>query len=258
MSDRMMYVYGIARSGVELEAGASGLDGAPLRLVPLRDVAALVSDAPSDLRATRVRLLAHANLLSQVVVRTTVLPMRFGVVIAGESALRAKVLAPRYAIFDRLLRDLDGLVEFTVKAMYQRETVLREVLRENPAIRRLKERVASVHEAASYFDRISLGEEVARGVERKRVDDERRLYEALSSVAVRIAPDRPATEDMVAKAGVLIRRGDEARLEALVDRIQASARGRISLRIAGPHPPYSFVGEATTQPARDGAGARGA
>ncbi len=75
------YVYGIA-AGTHpgLPDGMEGI-GKPactVRILKQGDLAAIVSDAPEDLKPKRRDLLAHQNVLSEAGAAGSVLPMRFG------------------------------------------------------------------------------------------------------------------------------------------------------------------------------------
>jgi len=77
---------------VDPPAGA-GIGGAPLQLIAGEGAAALVSDLPeAELRVGREELTVHARVLERALAQGTVLPMRFGVVMAGEAAVRRHVL----------------------------------------------------------------------------------------------------------------------------------------------------------------------
>lgn len=75
------YVYGIIRSSHP--SLPEKLDGVgdpphPVRVLTQGGVAALVSDAPENLRPKRRDLLAHQNVLAEAGAQGTVLPLRFG------------------------------------------------------------------------------------------------------------------------------------------------------------------------------------
>jgi len=105
----LSYVYGVTRASApvpdDLDAVVHG------------ELAAIT--APIDerrLRAKRRDLLRHAEVVQRVFERATVLPLRFGTVVDDPAA---DILEPRYAELTRLLRELDGLAEVTVRAVYR-------------------------------------------------------------------------------------------------------------------------------------------
>ncbi len=71
----------------------TGIAGAPLRLIASGSAAALVSELPVDeVRFGREEAMTHARVLENALSRGTVLPMRFGVVVADQDEVRARVL----------------------------------------------------------------------------------------------------------------------------------------------------------------------
>ena len=78
------YVYGVLGAGDE-PPEISGIGGAPLHEVKVGGLAALVSDlGDRELTLGREEMTTHARVLEEAVQHATVLPMRFGVVMAGE------------------------------------------------------------------------------------------------------------------------------------------------------------------------------
>src|SRR4029079_18131174 len=101
MSD--LHVYGVVPAAA---AGKLAEDG--VRLIVHRDVAALVSDIDRhDLRAVRV-LRMHWRVLEAVSTSTTVLPVRFGPVMAGDRAVVEEFLEPSYDALAAALAELTG------------------------------------------------------------------------------------------------------------------------------------------------------
>src|SRR5258705_10947221 len=80
-----VYVYGIVRRWPHGIVAAGGVAAAaPVRLVAGEGVGAVVSDVPAIWRdAGRSDLQAHDRVLHELMARETVIPMRFGVVMAS-------------------------------------------------------------------------------------------------------------------------------------------------------------------------------
>jgi Gas vesicle synthesis protein GvpL/GvpF len=239
------YLYGVVRTGAvrrDALAGLDGLDRRPVREIPWRDVAALASDAPpAPIPTTRANLTAHLDVLRAAAARVTVLPLRFGTVLPGEDEVRDELLAPRHRVLDRLLRRLDGLVEIDVKAYYREDAVLREIVTEQPAIRRLDAAIRRAGGASSYPDRIRLGELVVAAMAEKAGREGERLLRRLARAASRSQAGPRQVERMVLNAAFLVPRGEVGAFDREVERIEAEAGHRLHLRATGPMPPASFV-----------------
>nr|WP_202446937.1 GvpL/GvpF family gas vesicle protein [Streptomyces sp. SID5468] len=206
----------------------------PVRTVEHAGLVALVSECAEAPRAKRRDLVAHQRVLTRAAECGPVLPLRFGSLSQDEETLRG-VLADRADHYRERLAALDGRSEYHVKAEHDEDALLRDILREDPAVR---ERNAANRAAGggSYQDRLRLGELVARAVEERRARDAEYLRGELA----------PLGEDVVAvdgwPAGLSLLAGREVTgpLSAALDRIQAD-RPRLRLKVTGPLPPYSFV-----------------
>jgi Gas vesicle synthesis protein GvpL/GvpF len=243
MSDSELHVHGIVRASerVELPEGS--------RLVPHGDVAAVVSETGAgELVATQV-LRRHWRVLEDVGVSATVLPVRFGTVMASERAVVDDFLAPRH---DRLVAELAELadkVQLTVKGTYEEAELMRTVVERSPAIAGLRERVRTLPEAATYYDRIELGRMVAAEVERERERDSQHVIGRLEPLAVAVSHETQATPEGAVNASFLVERGRVDEFSAIVAELGRELEGRIGLRYVGPLPPFSFAGEDAEAPA---------
>ena len=113
------YVYGIVAAGVRLPDDLAvipydgGGDG--IGLVTAGDVAAVVSDVRTDRPlGTRADLTAHEQALNALTAVTTVLPMRFGAVVADDDAVAEELLEPHQDYFLRSLEQMRGLAALGV------------------------------------------------------------------------------------------------------------------------------------------------
>ncbi|MFL5797484.1 MAG: GvpL/GvpF family gas vesicle protein [Actinomycetota bacterium] len=247
------YLYGIVRAGSLADPHTLGLDDEPVEEVAKDGVAAVVSRLSGVVEATRERLGAHLRVLQELAERTTVLPMRFGMVVPDDDALRERVLAPRKREFLGLLRDLDGMLEIDVKAYFRDEAVLPEIVAENPPIRELDARIRRLPRSASYYDRIRLGELVVAAMSRKAEREGRELLRRLAPAAARVQAGPLGTERMVLNAAFLVPRARLGAFDRAVAGAEAEAGGRLRLRSVGPLPPSSFASVDAEQGAgRDG------
>lgn len=236
------YVYGVVRAGGEPWQKLDGIDGELVSPVAADGVAALTSDVPDEvLEAGREELLTHSRVLEQALERGTVLPMRFGVVLPDEHAVREELLVPHSEELEAQLREMDGKVEVNLKALHDEETVLREVLAEVPEAAQLREAIQGKPEDATYYERIRLGEIVAGALDDKREQTGPGIVDRLAPFAVAVQVGDPAHERMALNASFLVERKGLKRFDEAVDRLAEEQGGRIRLRYTGPLPPHSFV-----------------
>ncbi|MFJ4501014.1 GvpL/GvpF family gas vesicle protein [Streptomyces sp. NPDC088864] len=233
-----VYVYAITRAGVTLPADRGGVGRPPARLRTLARgrVAAVVSDAPPDLRARRRDLLAHQDLLMRLMDDGPVLPMRFGTVAPGPDAVLRQLVTGEAAHLSALGR-LDGCHEINVKALAA-EDRLADVVAEDGTVRRLRE---AVRRRPDYEASLRLGEAVAAALARRAAEAGRRVLRELTPRAREVAAG-PEVQGCALNVSFLVERGDSAAFLAEAHRFASDLRGRANLRLAGPLPCYSFVG----------------
>src|ERR687886_2162533 len=154
----MTVVYGIVPAETPLDSVPAGIGGAPVGRVVCGGLAALVSPVEGEeLRATRRDLLSHSAVLERAIAAGPVLPLRFGIVLRDQDAVAEELLEPRHDELTALLRRFEQLVELRVKAFYDEEAVLREIVRSDPAIARLNEATRDAPDAAAHAQRVRLG-----------------------------------------------------------------------------------------------------
>jgi len=167
-SRALHYVYGVTRPGVPLPDTA-GVGEVRPRLVESADLALLAGDVPAGVAiATRENLLAHSNLLDAIAREDTVLPVRFGTVVEDLDTACAELLEGCHDEYLAQLADLDGAVQFSLRAVYDEDVVLAEILAEDDEIGRLNEMTRAAPLEAMRAERVRLGELVmaAFGVKR--------------------------------------------------------------------------------------------
>lgn len=114
-----LHLHGVVRARHRLP------DGSPFRLIPVDDLAVVVSDHHGELtgQAATANLAALCALLPD----GPVLPLRIGTTAVDENAARAAVLALRVPVLREHLERLDGLAEVHVRLVFDEETALRAV-----------------------------------------------------------------------------------------------------------------------------------
>jgi Gas vesicle synthesis protein GvpL/GvpF len=240
---RACYVYGIVPADARLpEEGLTGLAGGEVSLVRHGDLAGVVSEiSVGQALGTRDDLLAHEAVVEALAAQTTTLPLRFGSVVTTGDALVEEMLLPYHDWFMEVLEDLAGLREFAVVGVYVEDTVIREVLGEDPEAAQLRERIRGLPEDATYYDRIRLGELIVTALDEKRRVDSAELARTLEPYAAAVAPRTPAGEDTAADVAFLVSDRELPAFEEAVDELGERWADRIRLRLVGPLAPYDFV-----------------
>jgi hypothetical protein len=236
------YVYGVVRARRGSRQRLRGINDEPVRVVAHDGIGALASDVPEGpLEAGRDELLAHSRVLERALEKGVVLPMRFGMVMPTEAAIREDLLGAHSDELRRQLDEMEGKVELNIKAIYEEQAILREVLVESPEIAALKRSLEGKPEEATYFERIRLGELVAEALTAKREQDERGLVDRLQPHALAVQVGPAVHERMAANVSFLVDRDQLAKFDRAVDELGAEQAGRIRFKYTGPLPPHSFV-----------------
>jgi hypothetical protein len=231
-----LLVYGVVRSGT----GADRLDGLAAELVAAGDLAAVVGEVEPGRRVRRADLLEYNSVLDTLAGRGPVVPVRFGSVLPDREAV-AEFLAHQRDQLTAALDRLTGRRQYNLRVTYVEEVVLAELVAEDPEIRELRARTAAAPEAASYADRVRLGELVARALENWSVQDGQALLARIvpDVAAYRVRSTSSATQ--VLDVALLV---DDARAEEVVDRLEDLARENresLRMRLVGPLAAHDFA-----------------
>jgi hypothetical protein len=242
---RAVYVYGLIPSGEMQGSVASkgvGDPQQPVRVIEGVGVSALVSDVKAGWTAARREdVEAHERLLSRVVERTTVVPMRFGVVMDTDEQVRTVLLERHAEQVQALLRRVEGRVQMTLKAFYPEEALLREVLKANPRLKRQSDALKGRPIERTERQRIALGREVAEAIEAQRAMDERTLVEPLAPIVADLLVEQGVSDRLALSAQLLVDRARRDELDEAVRRLSTEHGKRFAFRYVGPLAPYSFT-----------------
>ncbi|WP_033825619.1 GvpL/GvpF family gas vesicle protein [Kitasatospora sp. MBT63] len=237
-----VYVYSIVAGTHPLDlrglAGV-GADPAALRTVEGGKLTAVVSDAPTDLRAKRRDLAAHQAVQQRLMADGTVLPLRFGFTAPDDDAVHS-ALIERAEQYTARLHDLEGCAEFHLKATEDEEMLLRRILTESPEARRLNDGIRSGN--AGPDAPMALGELVAQEVRARQEALAAGIAQALRPHA-RDERSSPPSGEVFLSISFLVAREDEDAFLTAGKGLAAELGDSdgVDLRLNGPLPAYSFV-----------------
>lgn len=243
-ADLACYVYGIVPAGATLEGLEDAGMGQAVELVAEGPVAALVEAVDPDRPLGRRRdLVAHSTVLNTMAARGPVLPLRFGSVVDGDQAVREELLAPQSEHFTAMLEQVAGKVQLNLRARYELDTVLAEVVQSDPEVAELRRRTSELSEEAAHYERIRLGELVSRAVDVRRRADAGRIEERLAPYALDHLTREVSGMDSLAELSFLVEQGAEVELERAAEALAGELAGRARLSLVGPMALYDFVPE---------------
>ena len=122
------------------------------------------------------------------------------------------------------------------------QSVFAEVIADDRDLRALRDRLVRRPGAATYQARLQLGERAGEALTAKRKKEANELAGALEPHVVDIRRNDPISELMVLNAAFLVDRPRVEPFEAAVQSLDRVHAGRFGFVLAGPLPPYNFVG----------------
>jgi Gas vesicle synthesis protein GvpL/GvpF len=238
------WVYGVVPAGAKLKELGRRRDRVPadVRIVEMGDLGVIVGDAPAnDAKATRDQALTHARVLEAAVVDAPVVPFRFGMVM-DDSEVDRELLDARHDEFAELLDRVKDRLQFTLKATYDEDAVLREIIESQPEIAQLREHIRGLDEFATRDARVRLGELVSVALEQLRQRDSDAIVERLSPFCISFTIEPLESEFMALNAPFLVERAQMEQFDEEADALAGEQAERMHFTLMGPMPAYNFVG----------------
>ena len=243
-----LIVYGVMRAddcpdGLDVESRKQTIE---VRSIAHDSVCALVGDAPDNgpVRVRRSALLAHTDVLQAAMERGAVLPLRFGMVLPDEQAVREELLVPHSATYAARLEALAGCAEFQLKVTFDGERVLTSILTSDRSLSDAAALVRSLPGEAGHFDRIRLGELISERVEGRAENVAREIITTLEPLAVAVSRGPRQHEWMALNAAFLVEMQHRDAFDGAVDRLNEDHHGELQFRLLGPLPPHTFADHA--------------
>ncbi|MFE7393379.1 GvpL/GvpF family gas vesicle protein [Streptomyces sp. NPDC057582] len=235
-----VYVYSIvAATHPQRLAGLDGVGNPPstLRTVHTKELSAVVSDAPEELRLKRRDLGAHQAVQERLMADGTVLPLQFGFTTTDDNAVRA-VLEDGTEEFTERLRTLEGCVQYHLKAAQDENALLRQILQESDEARGLNEEIRSGNSSPELP--LALGELVSQEVQARQDQLAAGVLDALRRFAREERSSQATGNDFLSMSFLVERDNEKSFLSAEQDLAKELGED-FSLRLHGPLPAYSFV-----------------
>jgi hypothetical protein len=235
------YVYSIIGAGQPARFGAIGIGTkrAEVHTINYKDIAAVVSDTPIEVYdPTRENVLAHER-VNETVMRThTVIPMSFGTVFKTRDDI-VELLRGAYEAFRDVLVKMEDKLEFGLKALWDRDVIVRQIEKEDEDIRRLRNEIAG-QKGSTYFARVQYGRLVDAALQSRAEQYVADIFARLRDVSVASRSNKPIGDKMIMNAAFLVARDQEAAFDARIKEIGAQY-DKLTFKYTGPWPPYNFV-----------------
>jgi Gas vesicle synthesis protein GvpL/GvpF len=241
IAPRGKYVYCIIQSERPLRFDAAGIadERAEVHTVGYRDLAAVVSDVPIGVvDSTRENVLAHERVNEIVMREHTVIPMSFGTIFKTRDDI-VELLRSAQDAFGDVLNKMRDKMEFGLKVLWDRDSIIQEIEQEDEDINRLKKEIA-LQKGSTYFARMQYGRAIDAALQSRSERYVAEILDRLRSVAVASRINKPIGDKMIMNAAFLVSRDLENAFDAGVKSI-ASGHDKLTFKYTGPWPPYNFV-----------------
>lgn len=243
----MKYVYAIIPSGERITFGPIGLGGRGDHVYsqPHAEVAAVLSECPAlDFRRmTKEKLVlylaAHQQLTETIMQRyPTVLPVKFGTLLEGEEEVES-VLHSGYGGLRGALQAMEGKVELEVVATWDMGQVFAEIGEEDD-VAALRAEIASKPAQQTFPQRLKLGQMVKASLDRRKEGHCDTMLAFLAGHAADVQVNIAPSDSVVMNVAFLIEADRQDDFCRKVHELDARFDSRLSFKVVGPLPPYSF------------------
>jgi hypothetical protein len=234
-----VYVYGVVDSGTQLEIDEAGLG--PVRLVEHGALAALCSDVGDEPLGRRRELKAHADVLSGVCVQTAVVPFSFGTVLGDDDEVRTRLLDGHAAHLTAELSRLRDVLQLNVRLVPDEQLLLADVVSGSPELSRFQRSIAAQPGGGSQAQKLRLGEAVARAYSAAGEQIGRTTVDSLAGHSVAVHVEDIGGPEATTKAAFLVARDRVTDFLDEAQRLAEGLQGRVTARVVGPLPPFTFV-----------------
>ena len=245
MSKDGQYLYAIAATDEEKDYGPIGIGDQKnqVHTVCYRDIAAVISESPVvKYSVSRVNTMAHQEVMEEVMNYYPVLPVRFGTIGEGVDLIKEKVLKARYDELKDLLKYVEDKIELGLKALWpNKEAVFQEIVDQNKDIRLLRNRLVSKGLKAQRDDQIRLGEMVKKGLDAKKVQEEKVILNFFKGLWVEHKANNVMGDQMVTNSAFLVNKDREKAFDDALEKLTATYNGSVKFKYVGPVPPCNFV-----------------
>lgn len=231
-----IYIYGIIEEKGNKSLEQIGIDKSSVYTIPFQDIAAVVSNAPSQIcQLTLENAKTHENVIRKVMEERSVIPMSFGMVAANGSQVE-KILSIRYEAFKATLKKIENKVQIDLRVLWDKNRIYLDILNEDENIRELTRKVDKSEE-----DKIELGKLVNQALDSKREFYISELKNILADFSEPPKENKLTDERMIMNLSCLVDRVKEQEFYDRINEKEKSYNGKLQIVAVGPLPPYNFT-----------------
>lgn len=235
------YLYAVVAGSEDRTYGAFGIKEGTVYAIFDGRVAAVVSDVPNDkIRPERRHLAAHHEVLKRLMAESTVLPMSFGIIADGSTAIRRILSLNRKAFLEQLQR-VAGKVEMGLRVVWDVPNIFEYFVNTHPELRVARDRFLGTHREPTQEDKIEVGRMFDRILNEDREAHTERVEEILSPRCFEIKRNSPRNEREVMNLACLVGREAQEEFESAIFEAARLFDSNFSFDYNGPWAPHNFV-----------------
>lgn len=238
-----LYVYCLTKEPVPSCPDIVSIDGDEEKVFSIiyKDVSVFVSKAKSEKYiADRKNTITHEKILESVMLTHDIIPMRFATVVDGENELQKFIDDNQGAIND-VYEKIRNKQELGLKVLIKMDEMMKKIINEYSAIRKMRDKIASIPLEKSYYERIEIGKMVADALEKEKTKYRDLILEALSPLAEEVIDNKSFGEMMLMNTAFLVDKAKEKEFDEQVNQLAENIGDSMKFKYVGNLPPYNFV-----------------
>ena len=236
------YLYAVIPAAGDREYDDIGIDGERVYLITENKIAAVVSNfSNGKIRPERRHIAAHQGVLKHLMQEETPLPITFGVIADGVTAIK-RILSLNQKAFAEQLRRVQGKVEMGLRVAWDVPNIFEYFVNIHADIRAARDQFLGKSRVPIQEDKIEVGRLFDRVLQDDREEHTDRVEAILSPACFEIKRNVPRTERDVMNLACLVGRKEaDKAFEAAIFEAARGFDNNFSFDFNGPWSPHNFV-----------------
>ena len=237
-----VYLYGVIRADEEVPLpGLTGIDDGAVYYVTEGALAAVASDVPNGrMRPQRRHLAAHQTVLKNLMQKSAVLPMSFGIMAEDAEKVHEVLSLNQQVLLDQLRR-VAGNVEMSLRVRWDVPNIFDYFVNTHAQLSALRDMLFRGGREPSQGDKVELGRLFEGILNTDRAAHTATVRRVLVPCCVEITEGELREERDIMSLACLVQRGLQNEFENAVIEAANLFDDAFCFDFSGPWPPYSFV-----------------
>ncbi|MCG5514366.1 GvpL/GvpF family gas vesicle protein [Ectothiorhodospira shaposhnikovii] len=241
-SKSRLYIYAIIEADQARSLGKIGMQGAEVRCIVENQLAALVSRTDQiRLRPQRANLVVHNGVIKQLTdVGTSCLPLAFGTIAAGESAVRSLLREEHDTLLEQV-RYFHDKVEMGLRVKFDVSNIYEYIMNTHPELKKLRDEIFGSQRDPGRDAKVELGRIFDRLLNEDRRVCLEKVQPLLEAVSVQVRSNDPRNDHEIMNLACLVSRDQVKPFEDAVVKAASQFGNEVSFNYSGPWAPFNFI-----------------